>query len=285
MARPDARPADDRTLLETLLHREVAVTGLCLLALVLLAWWWLLHQAVDMAAMQAMPDMPDMPSMVMTPPDPWSAAYLGTAFLMWAIMMIAMMLPSASPMILLHTRFSRRSGGNAADSLIFILSYVGLWALFALLAALGQALFLAGGLISQMTLALSGQRLTALLLIAAGAYQLSPLKQACLAHCRSPAGFLMRYWRPGRFGSVQLGVRHGLYCLGCCALLMLLLFVGGVMNLGWIALLTIAVAAEKFSPAWLRISRFIAFGLLIFGFALFTLSFETFPIALRNFLG
>lgn len=282
MAQPEPGLTQDRTILEALLRREVAVTGFCVFMLVLLAWWWVWREASGMAAMNAMPDMPDM---VMPAPDPWSAAYLGTAFLMWTIMMVAMMLPAAAPMILLHARFSRRSGGNAADTLLFTLSYIGLWTLFALLAALGQALLLASGLITQMSLALSEQRLAALLLIAAGAYQFSTLKQACLANCRSPVGFLMRHWRPGRTGALRLGVRHGLYCLGCCAVLMLLLFVGGVMNLGWIALLTIIVAAEKFSPDWLRISQWIASGLLVLGFALFAFSFGTFPIALRTFLG
>lgn len=287
MAQPEAGAAPDRTIIEILLRRDVAITATCLLVLVLLSWWWLWQEATRMASMSgmtAMPDMPDMDAMTMMPPDPWSGAYLVTAFLMWAIMMVAMMLPSASPMILLHARFARRSGSKGADSLLFLLSYLVLWAIFALAAALGQAALLHSGLLTGMSLALDSRQIAAVLLIAAGAYQFSPVKQSCLSHCRSPLSFLMRHWRPGRAGAVRMGLRHGLYCLGCCALLMLLLFVGGVMNLGWIALLTIIVMTEKFSPAWLRMDRFLASGLLILGFAMLALSTDIFPIASGSFL-
>ena len=205
--------------------------------------------------------------------DPWSFDYLASAFTMWLLMMVAMMLPSAAPMILFYARFARRSGlrGAGAAIALFVACYVAIWALFSLAAALLQAMLVAGGAVSAMALALGERRLAGGLLLLAGLYQLSPLKRACLRECRSPIDFLMRLWRPGTAGALRLGLTHGIYCLGCCWALMLLLFVGGVMNLAWIAGLALLVAAEKLAPARLRLSQALGAALILGGVAFIVL--------------
>lgn len=180
----------------------------------------------------------------------FSADYLSATFVMWALMMVAMMLPSASPMILIYARVARHNFGASAGGgiALFALSYVLVWIVFSLLAAGAQALLVQSGMVDSMRLQLGDGRLAGALLIAAGLYQLTSLKAACLEKCRSPFAFLSRGIRPGAAGALRLGVAHGLYCLGCCWVLMLLLFVGGVMNLAWVAALALLVAAEKLLP-------------------------------------
>ena len=137
-----------------------------------------------------------------------------------------------------------------------------------MLAAMLQVALVNSGVLSQMTMSAGGKWVSAAILVAAGLYQLSPLKQACLAHCRNPARFLSRHHRPGRSGALRLGVVHGAYCVGCCWLLMALLFVGGVMNLAWIALLTLLVAAEKLLPGGKWIARIAGLALVAWGVVL-----------------
>jgi len=224
---------------------ELLVGAAAMVAAVALAWGWLISSMTsgDMASH----------GMEMAAPDVWSANYLVSAFVMWASMMVAMMLPSAAPMILLHARIDRAPTPSLRMVHIgsFVLSYVLVWTLFSILAALGQALMVDVGLISPSGLKLSGRVAAGGLLIAAAAYQLTSIKGACLDQCRSPIQFVMRHWKPGVRGALRLGVAHGLFCLGCCWGLMLLLFVGGVMNLAWIAGLALIVFAEKMLPrAW-----------------------------------
>ncbi|MGH6833826.1 MAG: DUF2182 domain-containing protein, partial [Methyloceanibacter sp.] len=167
--------------------------------------------------------------------------------------MVAMMLPSASPMVLLYARVARQAErqGHTANApaaiAAFASAYLALWILFSLLATAVQwgleHLGALSAMMSSRVALLSGG-----LLMAAGLYQLTPLKAACLSHCRGPAQFLAAHWRPGVRGAWRMGLAHGLYCIGCCAVLMLLLFVGGVMNLLWIAGLTLFVAIEKLAP-------------------------------------
>jgi len=175
--------------------------------------------------------------------DPLSLPEIAAAFLMWALMMVAMMLPSALPMILLHARLAR---GTAA-TLLFALVYILVWTAASLIAAIAQQGLIAADILDSR-LMLDDASIAGALLIAAGLYQLTPLKQRCLDRCRSPLAFLMIGWRPGLAGAVPLGLGHGLYCLGCCWMLMALLFVGGVMNLAWVALLAVIVLAEKIVP-------------------------------------
>ena len=188
--------------------------------------------------MAGMPEMPAAPG--------WALV-----FAMWAAMMVAMMVPSAAPAILLYARVHRQSAARGhPPTPAFLAGYLTCWTVFSGLAA---ALQLA--IASSMSMALEGRAGTALVLIAAGLYQLSPLKNACLVRCRSPAQFLVRHYRPGTAGAFRLGLLHGAFCVGCCWLLMALLFVGGVMNLLWIAGLTLLVAAEKLLPRGEWIAR------------------------------
>jgi predicted metal-binding membrane protein len=170
---------------------------------------------------------------------------------MWFLMMIAMMLPSAAQMIMLYgglARGARNGQALLAPTSIFAGAYLTVWGVFSALAALAQWLLVRSGAVSEIYLAFGNQRVCGALLIAAGLYQATPLKRACLQNCRSPMSFLMQFWRPGWAGAARLGLTHGIYCLGCCAFLMTLLFVFGVMNLVWVATLALFVLAEKVLP-------------------------------------
>ena len=193
--------------------------------------------------------------MMMMPIDAsWSWATVGAVFVMWAVMMIAMMLPSAAPMILMFNTIEHRNataGRVRFRSLYFAGAYLVVWIGFSALATGLQWGLQYNGLLTPMIESRSDW-LTAALLILTGLYQLTPLKHACLNYCRSPIGFLMSEWRDGVIGAWQMGLKHGLYCGGCCWALMLLLFVAGVMNPIWIVFLTLIVALEKWPrlPIW-----------------------------------
>ena len=181
----------------------------------------------------------------------WQLSYWLVMLLMWWVMMIAMMVPSAAPMIFLYARVFRhhhaRQGANTViiPTSAFLLGYLLSWFGFSLLATTVQWALEQTGLVHGMMMWSTSHTLSAGFLIAAGLYQLSPLKNVCLEQCRSPAGFLADHWRKGRFGALRMGIEHGSYCVGCCWLLMLLLFVGGAMNLVWIAGLAMLVLLEK----------------------------------------
>lgn len=188
-------------------------------------------------------------------PVAWSPVYAVVMFFMWWVMMVAMMLPSASPTLLLYARIRERrstSDGEAMATGFFAAGYLAIWAGFSLLATLAQWGLEQTGLLSLM-MASATPWLGGGLLLAAGLWQFAPLKQACLRHCRSPLSFLMMGWRPGRFGAFRMGLGHGAFCLGCCWFLMALLFHGGIMNLWWIGGLALYVLLEKTVPAghWL----------------------------------
>jgi len=193
-------------------------------------------------------------------PEPLSAAYLLPAFTMWAIMMVAMMVPSAAPMILLHARIDKAPTPRLRTfhTLLFALAYLLVWTGFAAAAALAQALLVRSGIVSEMALAAGSGAIAAALLLLAAIYELTAAKKLCLDKCRSPLLFIMHHWKPGASGAFRLGIAHGLFCVGCCWALMLLLFVGGVMNLAWVALLGILVLGEKFAPPSWRAERFVA---------------------------
>jgi predicted metal-binding membrane protein len=176
----------------------------------------------------------------------WSVANWMAVFVMWAVMMSAMMLPSATPMVLCFAGLNRRRGEHAR-SLHFVVAYIILWAGFGAVATAAQWTLQAIGLVTPMAVSTSVP-LSAGLLLIAGIFQFSPLKHACLRACRSPLGFLMSDWRDGLWGAWRMGFRHALYCLGCCWALMTLLFVGGVMNILWIAALAALAAMEKLAP-------------------------------------
>jgi predicted metal-binding membrane protein len=231
------------------LTRDRWIVGACLALACLFAWSWLFWQARQMSQPPAA--MGGMGAMATMGPSPGTIAYLASAFVMWALMMLAMMLPSAAPMILAYARIAgdtRRGAGALVPGFLFAGLYLAMWTAFSFVAATAQSLLAQAGVISAAKLAVGDVRLGGVLLIAAGLYQLTPIKRVCLAQCRSPAAFLAREWRPGWGGSIRVGVLHGLYCLGCCWLLMALLFVGGVMNLAWVALLAVSVLAERVLP-------------------------------------
>ena len=237
--------------IERALTRDRWIIGGSIALIAALAWLWLWREQATMAGSMADMNMPDMPEMDAP------AAYLVSAFLMWLIMMIAMMLPSAAPMILLYGRVARSArteGAPIAPTAIFAGVYLAVWAAFSAIAALAQWELVRSGAVSAVTLAFGDRRIAGALLIAAGLYQIAPLKRLCLRNCRSPLQFVMRLWRPGLAGAAQLGLAHGLYCLGCCAALMALLFVFGVMNLVWVAALAAFVLAEKALPLGERVS-------------------------------
>ncbi len=222
-------------------ERLVVAAGVTLL--VLLCCWYL---ATGAGMSGAMP---------MQPP-------LGALVLMWWVMMAAMMLPSAAPAILLYARVRHvRSGDSAvAATWVFVAGYAAMWLLFSIVAAFAQR-WLAG------SPELANPFAESVVLIAAGLYQLSPLKLACLRQCRAPAQFISRHWRPGWDGAVRLGMLHGAYCIGCCWLLMALLFVGGIMNFVWIAALAALVAVEKLAPGGMWIGRMTGVTLIAWGIA------------------
>lgn len=243
---------------EKLLRRDRIVVLTLLLAVMAASWAYVLTgagmgmSAFEMTRMSAMDGA--MGGMAMAP-SAWSPGYAVVMFFMWWIMMIAMMLPGATPMILLFAAINRRQrekGNPHVPTTLFTASYLVAWAGFSLVATAAHWFFDQAGLLSP-GMVVTGQILGAGLLVAAGLYQLTPLKQTCLRHCRMPAAFLAAHWRPGARGAVNMGLRHGAYCLGCCWFLMLLLFFGGVMNLYWIGGLALYVLLEKTIPVghWL----------------------------------
>lgn len=200
----------------------------------------------------------------------WGVMDVVLTFVMWAVMMVAMMLPSAAPTVLLYARVVRHADAKngtqdgPASVSAFACGYLTLWILFSLLAVVLQFTLERSGMMTMMMNSRSAT-LSGALLIAAGLYQLSPLKTACLRHCRGPAHFLAAHWRPGVTGAWRMGLAHGAYCVGCCAVLMLLLFVGGVMNLVWIAGLTLFVAIEKLAPFGSAVARAASVVLIVAG--------------------
>jgi predicted metal-binding membrane protein len=197
----------------------------------------------------------------------WGTADLLLVFLMWAIMMAAMMLPSATPMVRMFARSAEAQSNHATGLLTtaFVGGYLTVWSLFSAVITLAQWGLLELRLVTPMMESASGW-LSGGLLLAAGSYQFTASKKTCLNKCRTPLGFLMTEWRPGVGSAFIMGWRHGLYCMGCCAMLMLQLFVLGVINLVWIVVLTLIVLAEKLLPAeGLWPSRVLGAGFLAWG--------------------
>jgi len=213
------------------LTRDRLIVALALLIVVVLAWAYLWSGAC---------------MSVMTPAV-WTPGYAALMFVMWWIMMMAMMLPGAAPMILVFARANHQQlepGSARTNTGIFALGYVATWAAFSLVATLAQWALERKGLLTSSLVSTSSV-LSAGTLIAAGFYQLTPVKRACLRHCQSPVAFIGTHWRHGPLGALQMGVVHGTLCVGCCWFLMGLLFVGGVMNLYWISGLALFVLFEK----------------------------------------
>lgn len=254
---------------ERLLRRDRGVLLVLIGVLFLLAGLYTVYGAgMNMTALQmtAMRSMRDMPGP--NAPGTWSLGYAILVFLMWWVMMVAMMLPSVSPTVLLYSALLRR--GSDADRVplisgVFLAGYLAAWAGFSLVAASIQWALEKVGVVSATMMTLTGTVPGAIVLILAGLFQFSALKQACLDHCRSPAAFITQRSRPGAIGAFTMGLEHGIYCLGCCWFLMALLFVGGIMNLYWIVGLATFVAVEKLTPFGDRIAKLAGGGLIIWG--------------------
>ncbi len=207
----------------------------------------------------------------MATPANWTLSYALVMIVMWWVMMVAMMLPSAAPMILLYALIDRKareragSPGGFLPTSAFTLGYLLVWGLFSVIAASLQWAFEEIGLLSPMLLNSTSAFFAGVVLLFAGAYQLTPIKRACLRHCRGPIQFLSRHWRDGAGGALRMGVHHGAYCLGCCWGLMAVLFFGSIMNLYWIAGLAVIVLLEKLLPLGPQLSTVTGGLLLIWG--------------------
>jgi predicted metal-binding membrane protein len=241
-----------------LLANSRAIIWACLALLIALAWLYTLGAALGPRTGFA------APWMTMPARGAWTWLDLLLAFLMWSVMMIAMMVPTAAPMVMVLMRLEERHGARAIRTGLFLAAYVATWSTFSLAATLLQwGLHDVGLLNSAMGKALPW--LGAAILILAGLYQLTPLKAACLRQCQSPVLFLTRHARPGARGAVMLGLRYGLYCLGCCWALMAVLFAAGIMAVPWIAALSILVLIEKTAPGGQWIGRAAGVGLVVYG--------------------
>ena len=196
----------------------------------------------------------------------WTPDYALLIFVMWWLMMVAMMVPSAAPTILLYSALNRSQGRWAP--LLFVSGYLVVWAGFSAIATGAQGALAALGLISPMFMTLGTIWLGAAVLIGAGLFQLTPLKAACLNHCRGPVDALTRHRKTGRAAAFRMGLLHGGFCLGCCWALMALLFIGGVMNLWWVLGITLYVAIEKLAPGGERMTRPFGVALIVSGLAL-----------------
>jgi predicted metal-binding membrane protein len=251
------------SMIEGALRRDRVVVVFALLGVIVLAWgYMLLGAGMSMGEMSGMPMAQQEPT--------WTPAYAGVVLVMWAVMMVAMMLPSAAPMILLYGTIANRrksKGDPAVGTGVFGLGYIIVWIGFSLAAVTLQVLLDRAQLLSPM-MSVTSKSVAGGVLIVAGVYQWTPLKQDCLRRCRSPLEFLATGWREGRVGAFNMGLRHGAYCVGCCWMLMLLLFVGGIINIAWIAALAALVLIEKVSPAGHWIGRIAGFLLVVWGAAI-----------------
>jgi predicted metal-binding membrane protein len=244
-------------------RREQIIVLAALAALTALSWIYVYLQMAPMAGMAGMAPAAFAP---------WRAVDFALNVAFWWAMMPGMMLPSAAPMIMIFATVNRRKnerGQPWVPTAVFTAGYLVAWGGFAVVASLADWALEQAALISPASQSLA-PFLAAAVVAAAGLYQLSPLKTACLAHCRSPFDFVLNHWRDGRFGALQMGLAHGFYCLGCCWLLMALLFAAGIMSLLWMALIAIFVLLEKLLPAGLWVARI--GGLALFGLALWLLA-------------
>jgi len=254
-------------MLEALIKRDRFIVVISLIFVTGLSWLYLLTGAgIDMEASSSLPNqMPSPMEMAMAQPI-WSFEYAVIMSIMWWVMMIAMMLPSAAPMILLFSTLNKGIQ-KSVPTLTFAASYLLIWGVFSLIATALQWFLNTAELLDPM-MASSSHVLSGGLLAIAGIYQFTPIKDACLRHCRTPVQFVLDHWKPGCIGAFKMGLLHGMFCLGCCWFLMALLFVGGVMNMFWISGLAVYVLIEKQLPYGPVVSRITGALLLIWGVVL-----------------
>ena len=228
---------------------------------VLLAWFYLYRLYENMPDMQTMTNMP-------MGIKPWTLLDFSMMLLMWVIMMIGMMVPTAMRSVMIYSQIvskARSSGKSVASTYYFVSGYIVVWSLFSIAATVLQWFLESRALVSPMMVSTSSY-LGAGLLISAGIYQLTPLKEVCLKHCQSPAEFIANNYKKGALGAFQIGFNHGAYCLGCCWVIMGLLFVGGVMNLLWILAISLFVLLEKLLPSELQYTRITSLIMIVSGF-------------------
>jgi predicted metal-binding membrane protein len=235
-----------------------------LAVLTALTWAYLVHLDREMSA--AMQESQSMAEMGMSMDMPWTLTDAVYTFVMWTVMMVAMMTPSAAPVVLLFAGMQRKKSGRHLPVILFVFGagYLLVWTGFSAAAtaaqwALHQTAMLSPGMKT------ARPWMGGAILIAAGIYQVTPSKRACLAHCQSPLGYLMSHWRNGIAGALRMGIAHGAYCVGCCWALMCVLFVVGVMNLAWIAALSAFVLVEKTGLAGQAIARVAGAGMVVAG--------------------
>lgn len=260
--------------MELLLRRDGAIVVASLVGLTVICWLYLISLAVGMSTgdmgLMGMASMDDMAmnSSMAVGSQPWTAVTFALMLLMWWVMMIGMMVPSAAPVILIYARVQRQKlpdENPVRRSILFTLGYVVVWLGFSIIATFIQWRLGEAAMLSSIMKSTSAY-LAAAVFGAAGLYQLTPLKQSCLNHCRSPIQFLSAHWKQGDLGGLKMGLSHGAYCVGCCWFLMGLLFFGGVMNLLWVAAVAIFVLLEKVVPHGQLVSRIS--GLAMVGFSL-----------------
>jgi predicted metal-binding membrane protein len=251
-------------------RRDRVLILICVIVVTVLAWAYLVHIGQQMRS--ATENEKAMVAMGMAMDKPWAIADFLFTFVMWMVMMVGMMSPAAAPMLLLFAAGqSKRTKGRALAAItMFAMGYVSIWAGFSASAALAQWSLHQAAMLSA-AMAASSPRLGAAILIAAGIYQLTSWKDRCLIRCRSPLGFLITNWGDGTLGAVRMGLRHGVYCLGCCWALMCVLFAVGVMNLLWVAGLTGLVLVEKIGPQNGVVTRLGGAALILFGIVMMAL--------------
>ncbi len=232
-----------------LLQKRLSLAALA--ATSAIAWWFLVASEQAMQSMAGDGVVMQLMWLMMAPQA--VAGYLAAAALMWIVMMVAMMIPAVLPMAVVFRGIHRGAHADL-DTGLFASGYLVAWSLFSLLAAGLQWGLHSSGALHGHTLA-SGPRLAAAILVAAGLYQLTPLKEACLARCRSPVSYFMEHWADGRLGAWRMGMHHGLYCIGCCWVLMLLMFAGGAMSVATMVALCVLILAERMLPAGPWVSR------------------------------
>ena len=250
-----------KTPIEAVFKRDriIVICGIALVSV--LAWMYMLYLAwgmknLDMSMEMSLPQMQS-----------WGAVDFSLMFIMWTVMMVAMMVPSATPTVLMFARIYRKRCERqepVVSTGMFLLGYLSAWAWYSALATFGQWGLHSAALFSPMMVSTS-PILGGVLLLAAGIFQFTPLKHACLTHCRSPLGFLLNEWREGSRGAFIMGLRNGNYCVVCCWALMSLLFVAGVMSLLWMAVIAAFVLVEKVAPGGQWVSRISGLLLILWG--------------------
>jgi predicted metal-binding membrane protein len=251
--------------LEAALRHDRAIIVVALAGIAAVAWGYMIYEAraMDRTGVCA------CAGMAMSGPDlrPWSPFVIVPLFLMWAEMMVAMMIPSAAPALLIFARVNRerrKLERPYVPATLFLLGYLLVWTGFSLFAAVAQWA-LHGWTLLSPEMASTSRMFSGILLICTGIFQWTRWKRACLTHCRSPLAFLLTDWRDGATGALWMGLKHGAYCAGCCWLLMILLFVAGVMNIFWVGVITVLALLERVVPQGHRLGNILGAALVAWG--------------------